>query len=169
MTEPKKNLEPTLEPEIDEDDEEATLPESEEGLTPADGQSLAAGRDAIMRFAKLGPSTPGVYRMVGAAGDVLYVGKAKNIKKRIIAYARPTGHVSRIERMIAATAAIEFVSTVTETEALLLEANLIKQLRPRFNVLLRDDKSFPYILITGDHVSPQISKHRGARGRKGDY
>jgi excinuclease ABC subunit C len=169
MTEPKKNLEPTLEPEIDEDDEEATLPESEEGLTPADGQSLAAGRDAILRFAKLGPSTPGVYRMVGAAGDVLYVGKAKNIKKRIIAYARPTGHVSRIERMIAATAAIEFVSTVTETEALLLEANLIKQLRPRFNVLLRDDKSFPYILITGDHVSPQISKHRGARSRKGDY
>ena len=87
---------------------------------------------------------------------MLYVGKAKNLKKRIIAYARPTGHVSRIARMIAATATIEFVSTATETEALLLEANLIKRLRPRFNVLLRDDKSFPYILITGDHVAPQI-------------
>ena len=107
--------------------------------------------------------------MAGPTGDVLYVGKAKNLKKRIIAYARPTGHVSRIERMIAATATIEFVSTATETEALLLEANLIKRLRPRFNVLLRDDKSFPYILLTGDHVAPQIAKHRGARGRKGDY
>src|SRR5262245_40703346 len=169
MTEPKKNIEPTLEPELDEDDEEVTLPGSDVSFAPADGQSLAAGRDAIMRFAKLAPPTPGVYRMVGPAGDILYVGKAKNIKKRIIAYARPTGHVSRIERMIAATDAIEFVSTATETEALLLEANLIKQLRPRFNVLLRDDKSFPYILITGDHVSPQISKHRGARSRKGDY
>ena len=96
-------------------------------------------------------------------GDVLYVGKAKNIRKRIIAYTRPTGYDTRIERMIAATAALEFVSTATETEALLLEANLIKRLRPRFNVLLRDDKSFPYILITADHWAPQILKHRGAR------
>jgi excinuclease ABC subunit C len=100
---------------------------------------------------------------------VLYVGKAKSLKKRVIAYARPTGLDSRITRMIAATAAMEFVSTTTETEALLLEANLIKRLRPRFNVLLRDDKSFPYILITGDHVAPQILKHRGGRNRKGDY
>ena len=107
--------------------------------------------------------------MISANGDVLYVGKAKNIKKRILAYARPTGHVDRIERMIAVTASIEFVSTSTETEALLLEANLIKRLRPRFNVLLRDDKSFPYILLTADHASPQICKHRGARNRKGDY
>src|SRR5262245_2870460 len=168
MSDPKKNIEPAIEPEVDEPDEEASLPESEV-IELADPQSLAAGRDAIMRFAKLAPSTPGVYRMVGPGGDVLYVGKAKNIKKRIIAYARPTGHVSRIERMIAATASIEFVSTTTETEALLLEANLIKQLRPRFNVLLRDDKSFPYILLTADHASPQIAKHRGARNRKGDY
>jgi excinuclease ABC subunit C len=107
--------------------------------------------------------------MIDADGEVLYVGKAKNIKKRIVAYARPAGHDSRIARMIAATSRIEFVSTRTETEALLLEANLIKRLRPRFNVLLRDDKSFPYILITSDHAAPQIIKHRGARTRPGDY
>jgi excinuclease ABC subunit C len=107
--------------------------------------------------------------MIDANGDVLYVGKAKNIRKRIIAYARPTGYDPRIERMIAATAALEFVSTATETEALLLEANLIKRLRPRFNVLLRDDKSFPYIFITADHWAPQILKHRGARTRQGNY
>ncbi len=102
-------------------------------------------------------------------GDVLYVGKAKNIKKRITAYARPTGHDTRIERMIASTRTLEFVVTRTETEALLLEANLIKRLRPRFNVVLRDDKSFPYILITTDHWAPQILKHRGARTRPGHY
>ena len=107
--------------------------------------------------------------MLDAKGDVLYVGKAKNIKKRVTSYARPTGHDSRITRMIAATETMEFVSTKTETEALLLEANLIKRLRPRFNVLLRDDKSFPYILITSDHWAPQILKHRGARTRPGHY
>ena len=107
--------------------------------------------------------------MIDARGDVLYVGKAKNIKKRIANYARPTGYDSRIERMVAATASLEFVTTKTETEALLLEANLIKRLRPRFNVLLRDDKSFPYILITADHWAPQILKHRGARNRDGKY
>src|SRR6202007_1532924 len=100
---------------------------------------------------------------------VLYVGKAKNIKKRILAYRRPQAHPTRIARMIAATAAIEFVSTATETEALLLEANLIKRLRPRFNVNFRDDKSFPYILIAEDHDAPAIMKHRGARRRKGSY
>jgi excinuclease ABC subunit C len=118
---------------------------------------------------KQAPASPGVYRMLDAAGDVLYVGKAKNIKKRITSYARPTGHDQRITRMIAATASMEFVSTRTETEALLLEANLIKRLRPRFNVLMRDDKSFPYIVIATDHASPQILKHRGARTRAGDY
>ncbi len=135
---------------------------------PPEG-TLAAGEAAITRFAKHAPSAPGVYRMIDAKGEVLYVGKAKSIKKRIVAYARQTGHTARIARMIAATQALEFVSTKTETEALLLEANLIKRLRPRFNVLMRDDKSFPYILITGDHVSPQIAKHRGARNRPGDY
>ncbi len=114
-------------------------------------------------------SAPGVYRMFDAKGDVLYVGKAKNIKKRVMNYARPAAYDARIARMIAATVSMEFVTTKTETEALLLEANLIKRLRPRFNVLLRDDKSFPYILITSDHWAPQILKHRGARTRPGHY
>nr|WP_250152571.1 excinuclease ABC subunit UvrC [Ancylobacter radicis] len=127
------------------------------------------GRAAIQRAIKHAPNGPGVYRMIGTDGGVLYVGKAKSIKKRIVAYTRPAGLTARIMRMVASTAEMEFVSTGTETEALLLEANLIKQLRPRFNVLLRDDKSFPYILITKDHVSPQITKHRGARNRPGDY
>ena len=135
---------------------------------PAPG-SVAIGRAAIQRAIKHAPNGPGVYRMVGTDGAVLYVGKAKSIKRRIVAYTRPTGLTARIMRMVAATAEMEFVSTGTETEALLLEANLIKQLRPRFNVLLRDDKSFPYILITRDHAAPQITKHRGARNRPGDY
>ena len=149
-------------PEADAADAAEIRADQEEG-------SLAAGRAAIIHYAKLAPSRPGVYRMIDARGDVLYVGKAKNIKKRITAYARPTGHDTRIERMIAATRTLEFVVTRTETEALLLEANLIKRLRPRFNVLLRDDKSFPYILITTDHWAPQILKHRGARTRPGHY
>ena len=168
---PRKNIEPALEPEPAQpgEDEEASLPEVEEDFAPEGAAGLEAGRDVIARLAKLAPSAPGVYRMISASGDVLYVGKAKNIKKRIASYARPTGHVTRIARMIAVTATIEFISTATETEAVLLEANLIKRLRPRFNVLLRDDKSFPYIVLSGDHVSPQIAKHRGARNRKGDY
>ena len=172
MDDTKKNLEPVIEPETPaaQEEDEATLPEVDEEVDLAqDVSGFAAGREAIARATKLAPSAPGVYRMIAGSGDVLYVGKAKNIKKRILAYARPTGHVTRIARMIAATNSIEFVTTAPETEALLLEANLIKRLRPRFNVLLRDDKSFPYILITGDHVAPQICKHRGARNRKGDY
>jgi excinuclease ABC subunit C len=165
----RKDIDPTTE--LLEEDEEATLPESqpESAIDLAAAGPLAAGRAAIMRYAKLAPSAPGVYRMIDVNGDVLYVGKAKNIRKRVLAYARPTGYDPRIERMVAATAALEFVSTATETEALLLEANLIKRLRPRFNVLLRDDKSFPYILITADHWAPQILKHRGARTRAGNY
>ena len=104
--------------------------------------------------------------MLNAASDVLYVGKAKNVRKRLSSYARVNAPLpARILRMIAATVTVEIVSTTTETEALLLEANLIKQLRPRFNVQLRDDKSFPYILITGDHWAPQILKHRGAQSQ----
>jgi excinuclease ABC subunit C len=163
----KNDTDPTTE--LREDDEEPALPELEAEIDLAAAGPLAAGRAVILNHARLAPSSPGVYRMIDANGDVLYVGKAKNIRKRIIAYARPTGYDSRIERMIAATAALEFVSTATETEALLLEANLIKRLRPRFNVLLRDDKSFPYILITADHWAPQILKHRGARTRQGNY
>ena len=166
----KRDIDPTSE--LVEDDEDPTLPEPEQDnaidLAAAAGP-LAIGRAVIASHAKLAPASPGVYRMIDGAGDVLYVGKAKNIRKRIIAYTRPTGYDPRIERMIAATASLEFVSTATETEALLLEANLIKRLRPRFNVLLRDDKSFPYILITADHWAPQILKHRGARTRDGRY
>jgi excinuclease ABC subunit C len=165
----KKNIDPEIE--LKDDDEEPSLPElpDEAGMEIDWLPGTATGRNIIAEFARHAPSAPGVYRMTGAGGEVLYVGKAKNLKKRILAYARPTGHVSRIARMVAATSAIEFVSTATETEALLLEANLIKRLRPRFNVLLRDDKSFPYILITAGERPPQICKHRGARNRDGDY
>lgn len=164
MTGTPKDIDPASE--LREEDEEATLPELEPEQ-PAG--TLAAGRAVIAQAVKHAPSAPGVYRMTDAKGEVLYVGKAKNIKKRVTAYTRPTGHDNRIVRMIAGTAAMEFVTTKTETEALLLEANLIKRLRPRFNVLLRDDKSFPYILITSDHWAPQILKHRGARTRPGQY
>ena len=131
--------------------------------------SLARGAAAIKTHWKHAPAGPGVYRMIGADGEVLYVGKAKSVRKRIASYLRPTGHTNRIARMIALTASMVFVSTATETEALLLETNYIKQMKPRFNVLMRDDKSFPYIFLTGDHWAPQILKHRGARTRKGDY
>src|SRR6202051_1215651 len=118
----------------------------------------------------LAPTSPGVYRMLNAGSDVLYVGKAKNVRKRLASYARVAApQPARIRRMIAATVTVEIISTSTETEALLLEANLIKQLRPRFNVQLRDNKSSPYILITGDHWAPQILKHRGAQTRPGQY
>src|SRR5215470_12637118 len=163
-----KDIDPSTE--LVEEDEEQSLPETDPGIDLATAAGpLAAGRAVIMRHARTAPGGPGVYRMIDRNGDVLYVGKAKSIRKRILSYTRPTGYDPRIERMIAATAALEFVSTTTETEALLLEANLIKRLRPRFNVLLRDDKSFPYILITGDHWAPQILKHRGARKGEGRY
>jgi excinuclease ABC subunit C len=164
MDDPRKDM---PEEDLREEDEDTALPELE--LEEAVPGTLAAGRAAIAKFAKLAPSQPGVYRMFDAKGDVLYVGKAKNIKKRVMNYARPTAYDARIARMVAATVSMEFVTTKTETEALLLEANLIKRLRPRFNVLLRDDKSFPYILITSDHWAPQILKHRGARSRAGHY
>ncbi len=127
------------------------------------------GAVVIQALVKRLPNAPGVYRMMNAAGDVLYVGKARSLKKRVTQYAQGRFHTSRIGRMVRETARMEFVVTRTETEALLLEANLIKRLRPRFNVLMRDDKSFPYILLTADHPSPGIYKHRGARSRKGDY
>src|SRR5947208_1911273 len=165
---PKANIEPDIDLLDDEVEEESSLPAIDESAEPAEGP-LASGVAAIQRYAKLAPKAPGVYRMIDARSEVLYVGKAKSIRKRIVSYAREAGHTARIMRMIAATASIEFVSTKTETEALLLEANLIKRLRPRFNVLLRDDKSFPYILITGDHPAPAMAKHRGARTRKGQY
>ena len=138
----------------------------EETAQPSD----KLGAEVIADLVKHLPPRPGVYRMMNRAGDVLYVGKAKNLKNRVTNYARGVGHGgNRTTRMIAETAAMEFIVTHTETEALLLEANLIKRLRPRFNVLLRDDKSFPYIYLSSDHDAPGLFKHRGARSRKGDY
>ena len=140
--------------------------ESSEAIVP---ERPASGVEVIGDIVKRLPNGPGVYRMIDAKGTVLYVGKARSLKKRVQSYTRLANQSGRIARAIMATAAMEFVSTRTETEALLLEANLIKRLRPRFNVLLRDDKSFPYILITGDHPAPAMAKHRGARTRKGQF
>ncbi|QBF33571.1 excinuclease ABC subunit UvrC [Thalassococcus sp. S3] len=127
------------------------------------------GHDCIQGYLKTLDSSPGVYRMLDAESRVLYVGKARNLKARVSNYARPAGHSPRIARMIRDTAAMMFLTTRTETEALLLEQNLIKQLKPKYNVLLRDDKSFPNILVAKDHGFPQIKKHRGAKKEKGTY
>jgi len=127
------------------------------------------GANLILKYVRQLDASPGVYRMLDAQARVLYVGKARNLKVRVSNYARPTGHSSRIARMISETAQMMFLTTKTETEALLLEQNLIKQLKPRYNVLLRDDKSFPNILVTTDHEFPQIKKHRGAKKEKGAY
>jgi len=127
------------------------------------------GANLILKYVRQLDASPGVYRMLDAQARVLYVGKARNLKVRVSNYARPTGHSSRIARMISETAQMMFLTTKTETEALLLEQNLIKQLKPRYNVLLRDDKSFPNILVTKDHEFPQIKKHRGAKKEKGAY
>ncbi len=126
------------------------------------------GYACIQRHVKTLDSSPGVYRMLDADSRVLYVGKARNLKARVSNYTRP-GHSGRIEKMIASTASMMFLTTRTETEALLLEQNLIKQLKPKYNVLLRDDKSFPNILVAKDHAYPQIKKHRGAKKEKGAY
>lgn len=127
------------------------------------------GVEVIRGYLKTLPSGPGVYRMINEKGDVLYVGKAKNLKKRVSNYTNLNRQSIRIKRMINMTRSMEFVTTHTEAEALLLEANLIKKLVPRYNILLRDDKSFPSILITGDHDYPQVLKHRGARKKQGEY
>ncbi|EEZ32673.1 excinuclease ABC, C subunit [Brucella sp. NF 2653] len=170
------------EAETEDDDDVAANGEEEPARIPSAAESIQwdssdglpdtaglSGPDIINAFVKRLPNNPGVYRMFNSDGDVLYVGKARNLKKRVSNYARGIGHSNRITRMIRETVTMEFVITRTETEALLLEANLIKRLRPRFNVLMRDDKSFPYILLTGGHRAPGIFKHRGARSRKGDY
>lgn len=127
------------------------------------------GPDIIKAFVKTLPSAPGVYRMMDEKGDVIYVGKARSLKSRVTNYTRFDGNPVRTQRMISATRSMEFVRTQTEAEALLLEANLIKRLKPRFNVLLRDDKSFPYILLATEHDAPELTKHRGTRRRKGHY
>jgi excinuclease ABC subunit C len=115
------------------------------------------------------PSNPGVYRMLDAKGEALYVGKARNLKKRVTSYTQLPRLPERLRRMVAATASMEIVTTHTEAEALLLEANLIKRLKPRYNILLRDDKSYPWLMLTADHPYPQLAKHRGAQTRKGSY
>jgi excinuclease ABC subunit C len=141
-----------------------------EGLPQEDAPPLALkGVEAIRDAWKRLPSRPGVYRMIGADGEVLYVGKAKSLKNRVAMYAQGRGHTNAIYRMIHQTTALEVIVTATETEALLLETNLIKRLKPRFNVLMRDDKSFPFIAIRTDHAVPALQKHRGAHSIKGDY
>src|SRR5271169_6172196 len=123
----------------------------------------------IAAYLRTLPDAPGVYRMMDAKSDVLYVGKARSLKKRVASYAKSGGHSERIARMIADTAEMLFLTTASETEALLLESNLIKRLRPRYNVSFRDDKSFPNILLREDHAYPQLLKHRGAKTIKGVY
>ncbi len=149
-------------------------------LNPADqeaadsGEGCAAvppprGATVIHGYLPTLPNAPGVYRMINAGGEALYVGKAKSLKKRVTSYLQAPRLGPRLHRMVAETAAMEFVTTHTEAEALLLESNLIKRLKPRYNILLRDDKSFPSILLTSDHPFPQVIKHRGAQSRAGEY
>ena len=134
-----------------------------------ENQDSQKGPDIIAGFVKNLPNKPGVYRMLDKNGQVLYVGKARSLKKRVASYTRFNGHTRRIQRMISATVDMEFVTTSSEAEALLLEANLIKSLKPKYNVLLRDDKSFPYIFVSKEHDAPQIIKHRGRQKGKGEY
>ena len=131
--------------------------------------SLERGAEVIRGYARNLPEKPGVYRMLDAKGDVLYVGKARALKKRVVTYSHVMKLPNRLKRMVSETITMEFILTNSEVEALLLESNLIKNLKPRFNILLRDDKSFPYIMVTNDHDFPQVKKHRGLRGEGGEY
>ena len=131
--------------------------------------SLAAGLETLRKAVAIMPQSPGVYRMLDAAGDPLYVGKAKNLKKRVTSYTNTAALSVRLQRMVAGTFNVEVVTTKSEVEALLLESNLIKRLKPHYNIVLRDDKSFPYILITGGHAYPRITKYRGAKKAEGEY
>lgn len=140
-----------------------------ESNTKPERRSAKSGPDRIKQYVKRLPNKPGVYRMTDEHGTVLYVGKAKDLKKRVTAYTSYDRHPTRLRRMIRATTNMEFVVTESEVEALLLEAQLIKKLKPRYNILLRDDKSFPYILVRKDHPAAQVVKHRGAKKIKGDY
>ncbi len=162
-------------PETPEDAPEADAPDIEEIASPHEPDADPApgvrliGPDVIKDNLRRLPGKPGVYRMFGEGAELLYVGKARNLKARVGSYAKLGGHTQRIARMISLTRTMEFVVTASETEALLLEANLIKRLKPRFNIILRDDKSFPHILIREDHEAPQALKHRGAKKIKGQY
>jgi len=154
------------------DDSESTETPGEkfsvEGKAPKDGV-IARGLEVIRAALKTMPVHPGVYRMLDRKGDALYIGKAANLRNRVANYTHIAGLPHRLQRMVAETSSMEIIVTHTEVEALLLECNLIKRLMPRYNVLLRDDKSFPYIHLSGDHDFPQLAKHRGARGSSGDY
>jgi excinuclease ABC subunit C len=138
-------------------------------MSESDRNPPKTGHEVIKDHLRQLDNSPGVYRMLDEQSRVLYVGKARALKKRVSSYAKPTGHSPRIARMIRETASMMFLTTRTETEALLLEQNLIKQLKPKYNVLLRDDKSFPNILVSQAHAFPQIKKHRGAKKEKGAY
>ncbi|WP_425402023.1 excinuclease ABC subunit UvrC [Kiloniella laminariae] len=140
-----------------------------EGTGQQSSGNIARGTLVIQQVVQTLPNSPGVYRMLDSKGNALYVGKAKSLKKRVVSYTRTDQLPYRLKRMVSETRSMEIVRTNTEAEALLLESNLIKRLKPRYNVLLRDDKSFPYILITGDHEAPQVTKHRGAQKREGRY
>jgi len=164
----EEEAEEELPPEIEMEPEEIS---SGIDVLAADGpkKKRMSGPDVIRDQVTRLPGKPGVYRMYGETGELLYVGKARNLKARVSSYAKIGGQTQRIARMISLTRAMEFVVTASETEALLLEANLIKKLKPRFNIILRDDKSFPHILIREDHEAPQALKHRGAKRIKGRY
>src|ERR1700719_1315745 len=140
-------------------------------MTEPPQEPPAPPRGAVVIEAQLVtmPSSPGVYRMLDAKGDALYVGKARSLKRRVTSYTQIARLPERLRRMVSETVTMEIVTTHTEAEALLLEANLIKRLKPRFNIVLRDDKSYPWLMLTEDHRFPQIAKHRGAQVRKGSY
>lgn len=175
MTTPPETTPPASVPPTSPKDEPATDREAAKSAPTAGArrrltaETLSAGVATIQAHLKTLPNGPGVYRMLDSAGEALYVGKARNLRKRVVTYTQTGKHPARLLQMIAETVAMEFVVTRSEVEALLLEANLIKRLRPRYNVLLRDDKTFPHILIASDHPVPQISKHRGAQKRPGKY
>ena len=131
--------------------------------------NVLTGIELIKHYQKDLSNSPGVYRMIDSNHKTLYVGKAKNLKKRVSSYTKYSGHSLRIQQMIFATSSMLFLTTKNETEALLLEQNLIKQLKPKYNVQLRDDKSFPYIFISSEHDFPRLEKHRGQKKRSGNY
>ena len=149
---------------------EAPIADAPEDAATAPGVPVGpVGAAAIEAALATMPLGPGVYRMLDAKGEALYVGKARSLKKRVVAYTQPARLPERLRRMVSETVTMEIVTTHTEAEALLLEANLIKRLKPRFNIVLRDDKSYPWLMLTEDHPFPQITKHRGARVRRGSY
>ncbi len=174
MNNPENNPDPTTEAQREELSDLVNEPArtaASDTMTDDISEDISepGGVAVIRSYLKTLPNNPGVYRMINEAGKVLYVGKAKSLIKRVTSYTNLTRQSNRIRRMVLETTSMEFVTTHTEAEALLLEANLIKRYAPRYNILLRDDKSFPQIMVTGDHGYPQIVKHRGARKRKGDY